>query len=68
MAYVKKQIGETTVTRVKVEICKACGCWISDTGLCDYDCKLDGNPRTPQQVATRVYERTEVLVEEREGM
>ena len=57
-------IGEISVREITVRVCMECGCVVTDTGLCNYDCSLDASPRTPGTFLTRTYERIDKLIRE----
>jgi hypothetical protein len=64
-AFVQMEIGEKTVRRVEVQVCKKCGGEI-EYGLCTVTCPLDGDDeRPPDFTIIRVFERTDVFLEER---
>lgn len=54
--------GSITTCQVRIKICAHCGCVVSATGLCDFECALDGEPRGPEDYFWAVYERTERFV------
>ena len=58
------EIGEKTVTRFEVPICSRCGAEISND-LCTWGCSFDNDESPLRPVIIRVFERTDVLLEER---
>lgn len=53
-----------TVTRreISVKVCTHCRCVIDDTGLCDYSCDLDGEPRGPRDFFLAIYDRVDTFL------
>ena len=59
----ERLIGEVTEREIHVLVCLSCGCVIGDTGLCDGNCKYDGDsPRLPETAECHVYKRRDEYV------
>lgn len=60
-----KELGETKSGEITIFTCGECGYVISATGLCNYECKMDGDlvsHRSPGTVILRVWNRVDTLI------
>jgi hypothetical protein len=61
------KIGTENTYTVKIEVCSKCQNVIGDTGLCGWQCPLDGELakyRSKGLTKIRTYKRTDVLISE----
>lgn len=59
-------VGTKSTYRYVSRVCVECGSVIHESGLCSYECPLDGSdPRPRGSVIERVFKRTDEVLEEK---
>jgi hypothetical protein len=61
------KIGTEKTYRITKEICNVCDGTIGDTGLCDWQCPMDGELarfRSKGKIKIQTFQRTDILISE----